>query len=344
MVKSLPINLSIQVLENQQRFIPAEHQLALLLDLLLERGAEPHFLLRKTGIFYQDILGGELKISPKQLARLCLNISLQSNDRDISFVFGQRLFPGVFEQYSHLLTHAPNLRSLLGVLCRHFTDYFPLLKPRLVDCREQTHLLFEDPFGESLRPNQQPEQLAYRRWIQEALVSAIVSLCEWRAAAPLPWQIQFDYPAPSWRAEYQVHLGDQVKFSQTYSALSIAQQYLDKPWQQHSAIIYQLAHSKVNLSQHDSLLSIIRELLRQNISQLPSLEQIAQQLALSPATLKRRLKSHHSSYRLLCDEVRQQHAFFLQAQYNYSDNELSTAMNFFDVSNFRRAFRRWLSQ
>ena len=88
------------------RFIPAHHQPAVLIDLALLRGIDSHQLLRGSGLFYEDVVGGQARISPLQFLTLIGNAQRLLGAEDSSFLFGQRLLPGHYGEASHALTHA----------------------------------------------------------------------------------------------------------------------------------------------------------------------------------------------------------------------------------------------
>ena len=113
------------------RLIPAVgYVTAILEETLGERSNDwasnprSHYLLRKTGIFVEDILLEGFSISPKQLAQLLDNIKHEHND--LSFSIGQRLLPGAFNDLSVLLMSAPNLESILKLFMEYWQHFFPL--------------------------------------------------------------------------------------------------------------------------------------------------------------------------------------------------------------------------
>ncbi|CAM3624281.1 DNA-binding transcriptional regulator GadX [Vibrio aerogenes CECT 7868] len=325
--------------ERDQKLIPAEHHLALLLDLVKERGLNLHYVLRRTGIFYEDLFSGELKISPRQFARLVFNLSQLENEPSLSFVFGQRLFPGSLGTSAHLLTHAPTLRALLDNLCQYVLTFFPLLQLRIRETESRCYLLVEDPFGESFALSDK-SKTAYLRWLTESLFTAIISFTRWRLGCALPWQAVVHWKAPDWQAQYQMYWGEAIQYAQQITALSLPSQWLDRPLPDSSPTLYALAQSQMP-PPATGMLSWIRQQFRAAPATPPSLEALARQTETSPATLKRHLKAHHASYRVLLDEVRQQQAVYLRSVYGFDDERIASELKFFDVSNFRRALRRW---
>jgi AraC-like DNA-binding protein len=94
------------------------------------------------------------------------------------------------------------------------------------------------------------------------------------------------------------------------------------------------------LGRDDRTVARVRELLP-----LPegfrSLEDIAQQIGVSPRTLKRRLADGGTSYSELLDEQRQERALLLLRDESLSREQIAERLGYSDAANFTRAFRRW---
>ena len=74
---------------------------------------------------------------------------------------------------------------------------------------------------------------------------------------------------------------------------------------------------------------------------LPSLGEIAARLAVSPATLRRRLAQESTSYQQLKDAVRRDAAIAGLAEGSEPIAELAARLGFSEDTAFHRAFRRW---
>ena len=59
--------------EADSRFIAGHYQPATLIDLALSRDIDSHRLLRGTGLFYDDIVTGQPRLSPQQCFALIAN-------------------------------------------------------------------------------------------------------------------------------------------------------------------------------------------------------------------------------------------------------------------------------
>jgi AraC-like DNA-binding protein len=72
----------------------------------------------------------------------------------------------------------------------------------------------------------------------------------------------------------------------------------------------------------------------------PSLEDVAHTLALSPRTLKRRLKDEATTFSAILDEERKKRACRLLHDHDLSVEDIAERLGYSDAANFSRAFRR----
>ncbi len=336
-------------LERHDAYLYAHQQSVILMDLLISRQIEPNYFLRKTGLFYDDVCRGNRTLSAEQFAQLCDNASQPPLANELAFVFGQRMLPGYFGHVSSCLQNATSVRQALDVMVEFAALLFPLLTPTLRESPSHVYLDFHKPFG-PIAPSLllSSEQNRAARFVKEMTVSAIISFSNWLANTHLPWSVKFDYPAPDHQAEYEVFIGSQRTFEQATLSMSIAKGHISAPCQMASQTIYQLSleasrDTFINMGSPQSLLSVIEEMLYLQVKNLPSLEQLAKVLEMSPATLKRKLKHHHTHYQKLCDQVRKKVSMQLINEQGYDEGQVADYLNFYDVSNFRRSFKRWLA-
>ncbi|WP_435099438.1 AraC family transcriptional regulator ligand-binding domain-containing protein [Arhodomonas sp. AD133] len=325
-------------LENTRRFIGVAGHVALLLDLLVDRGIDPNHLLRGTRVFRETLHDGNRRISPLELARIFGNAARLSQHPDCSFVLGQRLWPGIFNHYSAALLHAPDLATALRLLADHSDVYFPLLKPRLLFSAAQCHVLFEDAFGVL-------GDAATRRFAVETWMSAVVSLADWLGGHKLSWQARLSHSEPAWLEQYEVALGPNLSFGYPYCALSINQHSTWLAWPRASKTAFRMAASACRVpggrETDESLLTRVREFMLADIQRTPSLPELAEAFGMSPATLKRQFGRHNTAYQKLADGVRRQLASFLMQDLRLPAGAVADCLGYHDTSNFRRSLRRW---
>jgi AraC-like DNA-binding protein len=322
--------------ECDSRFIAAHYQPAALLDLALGRDLDSHRLLRGTGLFHDDILAGQVRISPRQFLQLIDNAhSLLAAD-DSSFLFGQRLLPGHYGAASDALRHAASLHQALTLLVEQRALLSPLLAPRLLIDEHNAYLYWLDSCGSG----------AQRRFLLEASMTAVYASSRWLAGEKLPWQCSFSHAQPRYIEQYWVNLGEGVQFERQVDMMSIPRHYLHQPWPMASATVGQVAQQQslrqlAELGFDASLLDRLYDYLQGHIRQPLNLEIAAQAFDMSPATLKRKLHKHGTHFQEQLDLVRKHVALYLYQAKGYSNDDVAGYLRFQDTTNFRRSFKRW---
>ncbi len=86
-----------------QRFITAHHLPAVLIDLAQDQGEDLHRLLRHTGLFPEQLVRGQGRVSAHEYLQLIHNTRQRLTDPELAFRYGQRLFPGHYGAVSALL-------------------------------------------------------------------------------------------------------------------------------------------------------------------------------------------------------------------------------------------------
>lgn len=86
----------------------------------------------------------------------------------------------------------------------------------------------------------------------------------------------------------------------------------------------------------------IRRILRRQLSEeLPSLEAIGRQLAMTPQTLRRRLRDEGQGFRGIKDDLRRDVAIEYLARADLTLPEIAAQLGFSEASTFHRAFKHW---
>ena len=89
------------------------------------------------------------------------------------------------------------------------------------------------------------------------------------------------------------------------------------------------------------LLGRVLAFIRNREGVMPSLEQTADYLCLSPRTLRRQLQDMNITYRSLVNKERKRLALYYLKNTRLTVEEISERLDYNDPSNFGRAFRRW---
>ncbi|PTU74491.1 AraC family transcriptional regulator [Pseudomonas mangrovi] len=322
--------------ERDSRLIAAHQQPAVLIDLCLGRGINSHKLLRGVGVFHEDILAGQLRISPEQYLRLIGNARQLLDADDSAFLFGQRLLPGHQGAASQALALAANLGEALALLVELRALLTPLLAPRLVMDADYAYLSWHDACGAG-------EQLDF---LLEASMAAVVAMSRRLGGEHLPWRFHLRRARPRQIEQYWVHLGEDLHFAGPCDLLRLPREYLTRPWPQAAQTSAAVAARQARealcaLEGPAGLLDCLNRWLLRHVREAPSLERAAEAFGMSPATLKRKLKKHQSSYQEQLDRVRLDVALYLYQVHGFGNDQVASHLRFHDATNFRRSFKRW---
>jgi AraC-like DNA-binding protein len=85
--------------------------------------------------------------------------------------------------------------------------------------------------------------------------------------------------------------------------------------------------------------SRIRDTLARDVTQ--SLEDVAQELHMSPRTVKRKLAEHGTTFSALRDDLRRQRALLLLDNRALTIGDVAARLGYSELPNFTRAFRKW---
>lgn len=323
-------------LECDRAFMPAHYQPACMLDLALNRGFDSHRLLRGTGLFHEDILGGNRLISPQQCFQLTDNLRQIMPADDVSFLLGQQWLPGHFGPASHAIRHADTLHTALQRLETLSPFLSPLQRPRLRVDEHYAYLYWLDSYGSGKN----------HVFLLEAAFAAVTGMCRWLSGQRLPWQFQLRHSEPRYIEQYWVHLGEDLRFGCPLDQMRLPREYLTTAWAGASVTAGQVAHQESlelmkSLPAQLSFLDQLYDYLGANLRQPLGLERVAEAFSVSPATFKRKLSKHGTHFQYQLDQARICVAVDLYLSKGYSNEEVAEYLNFNDSTNFRRSFKRW---
>ena len=321
--------------ECDEKYLPAHYQPALLLDLLLARDISSHKVLRGTGLFYEDILAGQQKLSQLQLKQLIANGDKLVAEGDLSFRWGDNLWPGHYGAGSQLLSNAPDLGCALQALVRYRRFLSPLLAPRVFEDEHYCYVQWLDTCGLQ-------EQ---HRFMVETAMMALTSMSRWLAQQNLPWRYGFSYSRPAADEQYQVHFGSQLQFGLGVDVMVIEKSWLQAAWPRGSVTGFQAAWQEAGVLRDDyasdGFTEAVYQWLIAHISDAVTLPDVAAVFSMSPATFKRKLKKHQSHFQQLQDQARMHVSLYLLHVRDFNNEQVAHYLHFNDTTNFRRAFKRW---
>ncbi len=319
-----------QLLSRDDKSLPANQLAASLIDIAVSRGADKDRLLRGTGIFIEDIRSGKL-LTVEQLLKLFHQAAKLTVGNDCGFQLGQRLFPGNYGAISEALLYSRDLRDAFRLLKQFRMSICPFLSVDVREERDFVYLFINDSVG------------AGEQWqfLLECYCTALVSSSRFLIGKRVTFFFEFPFKRPRYIQEYEEHLGLRLSFEQPTLVIKFATHWLDEPFTQHSRTLKYnaIAQARATRVFQASLLDAVRNRLVQRPN--TTLQHLASELGISPATLKRKLKAHGACFQSIHDEVRRQQAVYFLKLRGLNNEQCAEQMSFNDIPNFRRAVKRW---
>jgi AraC-like DNA-binding protein len=324
----------MQALEVQHKHLSCQQFAVPLIDIGLSRGVHVDKLLKGTQLFYQDIIRQDVMISFTQLSRLIENTQKLITGDDVSFLYGRQAKHAVSPLLLQALNHSQSFAQQLHLSRRYQLLLCPMLYLEQMTQNDQHHYLFNFAIG---IPGSQEQIFWY-----EYLACAILANFKQHLGYCPTITIKFPYAKPSYFEQYQTHIAVKCEFDFPFFMVSMPKAltrtvFIESSVTRKRFALSQLRHKPV--PQYPGFTQVILQLIQQNM-QL-NLDDVAAQLHMSPATLKRKLKLHRTQFSELKDQVRQQRAIFAMLEQGYSNEKVAEALQFSDLTNFRRTFKRW---
>ncbi|MBT4159809.1 MAG: AraC family transcriptional regulator [Gammaproteobacteria bacterium] len=163
----------------------------------------------------------------------------------------------------------------------------------------------------------------------------------------IPSRILLNYEAPPYFEKYENRFRCPVIFDQIHCEYRFSIEDLRKPLAEADANTARICEESCRklLSQmeiEEDIISRICHLLLSTPGEFPKLDAVAKKLSLGARTLRRRLNELGTSYQKILDDVRRELAIEYLQTTNLTVQEIAELLGYSEVTNFRRAFMRWV--
>ncbi|MFT5760565.1 MAG: AraC-like DNA-binding protein [Oleiphilaceae bacterium] len=314
-----------------------------LIKILVMNKVNLNALLANTDISLQDFTATDKTIAFEQYQQLIINARNLSADS----IFALRLGEQSFLHHDGLLAARIMSSENVGQAMELLTRYQPLFTQIL---------LFDFELNDSgdgvltLTPHfELGESLPY---FIEYTCSVIYSLGRFFLGGidlghhGINATIRLSYPEPSSRDEFDAFFSLPVNFNQITNQLILSKKLLAQPliFSNKDSAQYndQICQAKVTeISPDNTILDRVRFLIHRQIFSELSLDLLANELCISPRTLRRQLQESNTSYKMLLESERKRVALSQIKKTEVTIEELAEKLGYSDASSFSRAFKRW---
>jgi AraC-like DNA-binding protein len=249
----------------------------------------------------------------------------------------ENLEPGDLDVLEHVMRTCPNLREAIACSVR----YTHLM-------HEATDIVLEEGADFATVYWRITDAVPQAPAANDFVVASAVSL--WRrhtGVQRLPVEIHFEHEDPTSAADYARIFDCPVKLGMPQNAIVMRRSSLDLPLPRadrglHAAFDLHARTLLERLRKDDGVSVRAREIMLAQLSNGDtSMETIARKLAMSIATLRRRLEEEGTSHREILDNARYQLAVRYLRDRRLATSEVAFLLGFSHVTALHKAFKRW---
>ena len=309
----------------------------LLSELAQQQGMSFAQCLDKTGLSEADLHASDLEIRAGQELQLIENM-LQYCDHDfaLGITAGLGYHISSYGTWGFAMISCPTLRSAIELGLRYLDLTFAF-----------THITMQEHGDEvslQVDAGHLPEHLQAFLIARDML--AIQTIQHELLLSPIPvCSVCLSLSEAPGKELIESTLGIEIELNQSANRISFSRNYLDLPLPQGNpatvALFEQQCQQLLDARfSNAGIASQLRQRLMMNSRNIPSMAQLAEELAMGERTLRRKLSAEGTSWRQLLDDVRCTLAEELLLA-GMSVEEVAERLAYSEVSNFTHAFKRW---
>jgi AraC-like DNA-binding protein len=309
-------------------------------DALVAEGASPLDALKNTDVSLPDLNSPETRISRSQLIQCYRNAIALSRDPHLPYSIGSGVHLSAYGMYGYAMLCSTDFRKTMDFA----VQYHQLATPLVTIAFEE-----RDRLGTwTIEPLLHPEiDSRLYRFVTELQIATHISLHrDIMGESFQPHEIHLAYrPVSDFQIPSTV-AGCQVKFQQEVNRIVFDSAFLDPAPKLGNRTTYPAALALcdellASLALRTGAAGKIRSVLLRDLANQQTLPSVAKLLKTTPRTLRRQLRSQHTSFRQLSNELRVHFALRYLRETKMTTEDIGFALGFSDAANFRHAFRRW---
>ena len=301
------------------------------------QGLDPISLLRKSRVSPRLLLEDDARLSAERFADLQVNTMLAMEDEGLGYA-SRRMPIGCWSMMCHAVIGCETLGQALARYCRFYQMFEFGVNPHL--------LVDEDEV--TLRVINLDKSAAPDPYMIELVLFNVHRFGSWLVQEHLPiQQVDLSYPPAAQLKDYRaMFLGNPVVFEQEDSQLVLSPALLERRINQtEQSLRHFLRHPVLMLLtqtyDQNSWTAQVRELVHQNLVDMPELNDVAAMLEVHPQTLRRRLSAEGTTFKEVKSQVRRDTALYFLGKQGLSIEEIAHRAGFSESSAFIRAFKGW---
>jgi AraC-like DNA-binding protein len=313
------------------------HFVRAVLQHTVAHNLDPIKLLRENRISPRLLMEDSARISIERFADLLVSTMIAMEDESLGYA-PRRIPLGSWSMMCHAVIGSETLGQALNRYCRFYQLFEGGIHPHLDVDDDSARIRLKE--NEPLSPE--------NMYFKEMTLFYAHRFSSWLVQEHLPLQaIELDYAPIASAVDYHhMFLANPLSFEQKTSAIIFSPMLLEKRiLQNEQSLRHFLRHpSLIMLSQsyaNSSWTVQVRELARHQLTDMPELNAVGEQLGIHPQTLRRRLSAEGTTFKEIKNQLRRDTALHFLGKQGLSIEEIAYRAGFSESSAFIRAFKGW---
>jgi len=275
--------------------------------------------------------------------RICQEVSKQMDDENLGLHVGETFNLAYYGIVGYILINCPTLEDVF----KKFSHYAPLFfQGVLTDISVINGMAIFD--CNSISELSSDRDIENSRYDTESIFAAILTAVKALTGKIFyPSAVFFQHSSPADLAEYQRIFQSDLKFSMPYNRMVFDAACLRWPILSSNVNLLMLFEQQAEamleqLNEGDRYTQKVIHIIRHYLpGELPTVDVVAAQLAISSRHLQRELKMEGTSFQKLLDHTCQELALKHLRDSTISIHDIAFLLGFSSSSAFNRAFKRW---
>ncbi len=318
--------------------MPAQY-LRQIADRVRGGGGDARAWLERAGL--REPLGASEEVSFQAFRDSIVSAMTITQEPALGLLVGERLLASTHGILGYAAMNSGSLRQAIDLFQRYIALRLSLVAITTSEDRPagvlRVSFVTTRPLGDAERPVLEAVMLATKN-VFDVITMGSSAIRE----------VVFPFPKPTYVELARELFRVDVRYGQRRAGFSLSLEVLDEPLKMSDPTAFEEAaricqRDLDKLTGREALSSKVRSILLEKQGGFSSLKVTAQLLHMTERTLHRRLVDEGTSFKAILEDVR--HALALEhlRSGRLTIQEISFALGYSDVANFRRAFKRWES-
>ncbi len=321
-----------------------------LIESFISQGAKLEGLLRDTGLSDRSLQVKGLKISFMQQARIVENGLRICSTPGMGLIIGSNMDWSFHGSLGGIVNCSPSLADA----CASFRRYLQIAQPLYKLFFSQPDYFFDkgnylvSPIhtmvDETLSPQLARFELEYRL----AILLRLYDLCGNKSAVDTSVVIGLHYPKPSYADLLKQLPVTEINFNCRFPYIAVGREFFCIPWRElrrplYDKIIERCEEEFAQANLDNSYAEKVQWLIHKSFQPDVRLQDIAQQMRLTPRALTRKLAAENTSFRQIFNRVRMEFTILHLRESSLSVDQVAEITGFSCSASLRRAVKSWRS-